>query len=135
MPRLTLLEGLADTQDGNQPGFLGDQELRRDCRVALSIQSTPLRMADDDVTAAHVTQHGASHLTRISAAAGPIREVLRAKHDPAALQPLTDRGQVNVRRAEQQIRGRALAAPRTQSRNELPAVAERAVHLPITGNQ
>ena len=135
LPRFALLERFADAHDRQEAGALRGLETSRNDGVRLAVKRPPLGVSDDHVAAADVAQHCAGDLARVSARAGPVRQVLRAEGDRAALQPALDGRQIDVRRAQQHRRRRAGGDAGAQCVDEAPALGERAIHFPVAGNQ
>src|SRR6187551_950790 len=94
---LALLEGFANTDDRRQARRLRGLELGCHDGVRLAVEGPTLRMTDDDVTTADVSQHLPGDFAREGARPRLVGEVLRSEKDRTALQPALDGRQIDVR--------------------------------------
>src|SRR3546814_48602 len=77
---VALLLGLADADDGHQPGAERRLGLGAHLRIGLVVVGAPLGMADDDVAAADVAQHPRGGVAGVRARPGAVA-VLAAEGD------------------------------------------------------
>ncbi len=108
------LQGLADAEDGGQAGGLGGGELLRHHGIALAEEGAALGVADDDVGATEILEHGRRNLTGVGTL-GVLAEILRTPGDLGPGEPGLHLRQVGKRHAYRH--------------------ADLAVHFPVAGHQ
>ena len=132
---LALFERLADAEDDLQPGGQGGVDLAVDERVGLAQLVPAFAVAEDDVLAADVDQHGRADLAGEGAFLLGVA-VLAAQRDRAAVRAPGRRAPgtetADRRRPRRASRRRALDDRRRPAARRSAAVG---VHLPVAGDE
>jgi hypothetical protein len=132
---LALVLGLADADDGDQASAERRLGLGPHQGIAFPVIGAPLGMANDDVAAAGIGQHGRGDVARVGAFLGRMA-VLGPQLDRAAGKILADRQEKVKRRANQEIAGRRLVRQQADEiARQAAARRHQSVHLPIARDQ
>ena len=103
LPRFTLLQALADADDGSQPGFDRGRGLLENRLVGFAEILAAFAMADDHPAASGGNQHGRGNLAGIGAFLEP-EQVLRTDADVRAARSVDRRGDIHERGADYDFR-------------------------------
>jgi hypothetical protein len=132
---LPLRLGLANADNGNQAGAERRLRLGAHQVIGFAVIAAPLGMADDDVAAADVGQHGRADIAGVRALLGRVA-VLRAQAHRAAGERLGHRQQQLERRADQEVARRGLVRQAgDEVAGQAASRAQQAVHLPVARDQ
>ena len=131
---LTLSEGLPHAKDRLEARGARHGELGRHHGIVFTIKRTALRMADDDVGATKIQQHGCRDLAR-EGTGKLVRQILPAPSRGRAGQLRLDLGYVKVGWADRHLALGNSRQARLDPRQQLTHAHGGTIHFPVAGNQ
>ena len=120
LPGVALVQRLADADDGDEAGGDGSFRLRLDDRVSLAMIGAALGVADDDVRAAEVLQHGSACVAGMRTLHLHVA-VLAANGNARTGDGIQNQRDQGEGRADQYVVARRARPPSAVPRHPLPA--------------